>query len=128
MHIKSFLISDVHRPGTLMAVNLLEPIPRPLSTAIGCKDRGSALSAKKVLNVPQHASEPFWPPALTTAFSLGLVTKQVLGWVLVFALIGTSACAQLVAVNANSLSHRVPLPGDFNRDCEVNLQDINFPG
>ena len=33
--------------------------------------------------MPQHASEPFSPPALTTAFSLDLVTKQVLGWVLV---------------------------------------------
>jgi len=69
---------------------LVEPIPKPLSTAIGCKDRGSALSAKKVLNVPQHASEPFTPPALTTAFSLDLVTKQVLGWVLVFFLCLTS--------------------------------------
>ena len=60
---------------------LIEPIPKPLSTTIGCKVHGSALSAKKVLNVLQHASEPFPPPALTTAFSLGLVTKQLLGWV-----------------------------------------------
>jgi len=60
-----------------------EPIPKPLSTAIGCKARGSALSAKKVLDVLQHASEPFPPPALTTNFSLDLATKQVLGWVLI---------------------------------------------
>ena len=60
----------------------LEPIPKPLSTAIGCKVRGSALSVKKVLDVLQHASEPFPPPALTTNFSLDLVKKQVLGWIL----------------------------------------------
>jgi len=59
--------------------DILEPIPKPLSTAIGCKARGSVLSAKKVLNVLQHASEPFSPPALTTGFSLDLVTKQVWG-------------------------------------------------
>jgi hypothetical protein len=59
--------------------SLLEPIPKPLSTVIGCKARGSALSVKKVLDVHQYASEPFPPPALTTDFSLDLVTKQVLG-------------------------------------------------
>jgi hypothetical protein len=38
------------------------------------------LSAKKVLDVlHEHASEPFSPPALTTAFSLDLVTNKVLG-------------------------------------------------
>ena len=63
---------------------LLELIPKPLSTTIGCKVRGSVLSAKKVLDVPKHASEPFGPPALPPNFSLDLVTKQVLGWVLVF--------------------------------------------
>jgi hypothetical protein len=57
-----------------------EAIPKSRSTAIGCEDRGSALSAKKVLDVlHEHASEPFSPPALTTAFSLDLVTNQVLG-------------------------------------------------
>ncbi|MCH8218314.1 MAG: hypothetical protein IH892_16270 [Planctomycetes bacterium] len=60
----------------------MEPIPKPLSTAIGCKARGPALSVEKVLDVHQHASEPFPPPALTTGFSLDLVSKQVLGWVL----------------------------------------------
>ena len=65
----------------------LEPIPKPLSTAIGCKVCGSALSAEKVLDVLQHASEPFPPPALTTAFSLDLVTKQVSGRVLVTSLL-----------------------------------------
>ncbi len=58
---------------------ILEPIPKPLSTATGCKVRGSALSAKKVLDVLQYASEPFQPPALTTNFSLDLDIKQVLG-------------------------------------------------
>jgi len=58
---------------------ILESIPKPLSTVIGCKVRGSALSAKKVLDVLQYASEPFPPPALTTNFSLDLATKQVLG-------------------------------------------------
>lgn len=56
---------------------ILEAIPKPLSTTIGYKVRGSALSTKKVLDVLQHASEPFLPPALTTNFSLNLVTKQV---------------------------------------------------
>jgi len=37
------------------------------------------LSAKKVLDVLQYASEPFPPPALTTSLSLDLVTEQVLG-------------------------------------------------
>jgi hypothetical protein len=60
----------------------LESIPKPLSAAIGCKVRRSALSVKEVLNVLQHTCEPFSPPALTTAFSLDLVTKQVLGWIL----------------------------------------------
>ncbi len=65
----------------------IEPIPNPLSTAIGCRVRGSALSAKKVLDVLQHASEPFPRPALTTNSSLDLVSKQVLGWVLVLLVI-----------------------------------------
>jgi len=41
------------------------------------------LSAEKVLDVLQHASEPFPPAALPTNLSLDLVTKQVLGWLLV---------------------------------------------
>ena len=60
----------------------LEAITKPLSTAIGCRFRGSALSAKKVLDVLQYASEPFPPPALPTKPSLNLATKQVLGWLL----------------------------------------------
>jgi len=34
----------------------LQLVSKPLSAAIGCKARGSAFSAKRVLNVPQHAS------------------------------------------------------------------------
>jgi hypothetical protein len=75
-------MGDTGQEALAMETKILEPIPKPLSTAIGCKDRGAALSAKKVLDVPQHASEPLSPPALTTAFSLDLVTKQALGWVL----------------------------------------------
>ncbi|UCG47001.1 MAG: RHS repeat-associated core domain-containing protein, partial [Phycisphaerales bacterium] len=63
-------------------VDIVEPIPEPLSTATGCKVRGYALSAKKVLDVLEHASEPFPPPAFPTDLSLGLVTKQVPGLVL----------------------------------------------
>ena len=37
----------------------------------------SAFSAKRVLTVPQHASEPFSPRALTTTFSLDLATKAI---------------------------------------------------
>jgi len=70
----------------------LEPIPKPLSTAIGCKARGSALSAQKVLDVPQHASGPFAPLALTTSSSLDLAIKQVLGRVLVFAGVFLEVC------------------------------------
>ena len=70
----------------------LEPIPKPLLTAIGCRFRGSALSVKKVLDVLQYAFEPFPPPALTTKPSLNLVTKQVLGWVLVFSENGFISC------------------------------------
>jgi len=36
------------------------------------------LSAKNVLNVPQHASGPFPPAALALSFSLDLVTTLVL--------------------------------------------------
>ena len=61
---------------------VLEPISRLLSAAIGCKARGSAFSAKRVLDVLQHASEPFSPRALTTNFSLDLASKSVLKWVL----------------------------------------------
>jgi hypothetical protein len=45
-------------------------VSKLLSAAIGCKARGSALSAKRVLDVLQHASEPFPPSALPTDFSL----------------------------------------------------------
>ena len=68
-----------------MKLRILETIPKPLLTAIGCRFCGSALSAKKVLDVLQYASEPFSPPALTTKSSLNLVTRQVWGWVLVIA-------------------------------------------
>jgi len=60
----------------------LEFIPKSLSTTIGCKVHGSALSVKKVLTVQERACEPFSPAALTMNFSLNLVTKQVLGGVL----------------------------------------------
>jgi ABC-2 type transport system ATP-binding protein len=52
-------------------------VSEPLSAATGCKARGSAFSVKSVLNVLQHASEPFLPRALTTSFSLDLTAKQV---------------------------------------------------
>ncbi len=61
---------------------MLEAISKRLSATIGYKARGSALSAKKGLDVPQHASEPFLPPALTTIFSLNLASKSVLKWLL----------------------------------------------
>ncbi|UCF16683.1 MAG: beta-lactamase family protein, partial [Phycisphaerales bacterium] len=67
----------------ILLSTFLEPIRKPLSTATGCKVRGSAFSAKRVLDVLQHASEPFPPRALTTNFSLDFAAKQVLGWVLV---------------------------------------------
>ena len=68
--------------GIAVRLIKIEPIPKLLSTAIGCKVRGSALSAKRILDVLQYVSEPFSPPALTTNFSLDLATKQVLGWIL----------------------------------------------
>jgi hypothetical protein len=61
----------------------LEPISKLLSAVIGCKARGSAFSVKRVLDVLQHASEPFSPRALTTNFSLDLASKSVLKWVLI---------------------------------------------
>ena len=48
---------------------MLQLVSKRLPAAIGCKARGSALSVKKVLDVLQHASEPFSPPALTSNFS-----------------------------------------------------------
>ena len=39
---------------------------------------GPALSAKNVLDVPQHASGPFSPVVLASGFSLDLVTNLVL--------------------------------------------------
>jgi len=65
-------------------VQILEPISKLLSAAIGYKARGSAFSTKRVLDVLQHASEPFSPRALTTSFSLDLAAKPVLKWVLVY--------------------------------------------
>jgi hypothetical protein len=39
-----------------------------------------ALSAKNVLNVEKnHASEPFWPAALASNFSLVLITTWLFG-------------------------------------------------
>ena len=72
--------------GQCLALVLLglQLVSTPLSAAIGCKACGSAFSAKRVLNVPQHASEPFSPRALTTSFSLDLTTKQVLKPVVAF--------------------------------------------
>jgi len=49
---------------------MAELVSKLLPAAIGCEARGSALSAKKVLDVHQHACEPFPPPALPTNFSL----------------------------------------------------------
>lgn len=40
--------------------------------------QGSIVSAKSVLTVPRHASEPFSLRALTTTFSLGLSAKPVM--------------------------------------------------
>jgi hypothetical protein len=62
---------------------VLEPSSKLLSAAIGCKARGTALSAKTVLDVLQYASEPFSPPALPTNFSLDLASKSAVKWVLV---------------------------------------------
>jgi hypothetical protein len=56
---------------------MLELVSKLLSAAIGSKACGSTLSAKRVLDVPQHASEPFPPPALPTDFSLDFATKSV---------------------------------------------------
>ena len=56
-----------------LGIDSLQLVSKPLSAAIGCKARGSAFSAKRVLNVLQHASEPFSPRALTTGFSLDLL-------------------------------------------------------
>jgi hypothetical protein len=39
----------------------------------------AALSAEKVLDVLQHTSEPFSPPALTTDFSLDLPDRETSG-------------------------------------------------
>jgi len=74
---------DAQLAGQVLCVNL-QLVSKPLSAVIGCKACGSAFSAKRVLNVPQHASEPFSPRALTTGFSLDLATKQVLKPVVVF--------------------------------------------
>ena len=49
-----------------------------LSAAVGCEVRGSALSEEKVLDVPQHASEPFLPLSLPTNSSLIFATKPAL--------------------------------------------------
>ena len=64
-----------HNPIQCQTIQL---VLKSLSATIGCKARGSAFSAKRVLDVLQHASEPFSPRALTTSSSLDLATKQVL--------------------------------------------------
>ena len=53
----------------------LEPISKLISAAIGYKIHGSAVSPKRVLDVPQHASEPFSPQALPMDFSLDFAKK-----------------------------------------------------
>jgi hypothetical protein len=61
----------------------LELVSKLSPAAIRCEARGSALSAKKVLDVLQHASEPFPPAALPTDFSLDFAARSVLKPVLV---------------------------------------------
>ena len=95
----------------------LEPIPKPLSTAIGCKARRSVLSAKRDLDVLQHASEPLplreffrCPPlSLSTSFSLDLATKQVSGWVLTILLLAASS-QQAFAKTASTESATEAVP------------------
>ena len=67
---------------------ILQLVSKLLPAPIGCKARGSALSAKKVLDVLQHASEPFPPPALATSFSLDFAAKPGLKPVVVNLVVG----------------------------------------
>jgi len=50
----------------------LELVSKLILAPIGCKTHGSAFSLKRVLDVLQHASEPFLPQALPMSFSLNL--------------------------------------------------------
>ena len=75
---KAGTIRDEAYGVKLGLIGLIEPISRLLSAAVGCKARGTALSAKTVLDVLQYASEPFLPSALPTDFSLDLASKSVL--------------------------------------------------
>jgi len=61
-----------------------EAVSKLLLAAICCKAHGSALSATKGLDVLQHASEPFSPPALTMNFSLNFASKPILKTLLGF--------------------------------------------
>ena len=72
------MVTGTHYRVVEHAIFCIQLVSKSLSAATGCKARGSAFSVKRVLNVLQHASEPFSPRALTTSFSLGLATKQVL--------------------------------------------------
>jgi hypothetical protein len=56
----------------------LELVSELLPAAIGCEARGSALSAKKVLDVLQYASEPSHLRPLPTSLSLDFASKSVL--------------------------------------------------
>jgi hypothetical protein len=49
---------------TVNRVKVLEPIPKSLSTVIGCKAHGSALSVKKVLNVHEARLRAFFTSSL----------------------------------------------------------------
>ena len=78
-HTNAFMaLLVVSHLGAASIATSLQPVSKLLPAAIGCEARGSALSAKKVLDVLQHASEPFPPPALTTSFSLDFAAKPVL--------------------------------------------------
>ena len=57
---------------------LLQLVSKPLSAKIGCKARGSAFLARRVLNAPRHAFDLLSPRALITTFSLNIAIKQLL--------------------------------------------------
>jgi hypothetical protein len=62
----------------------IELVSKLLSATTGYKVRGSALSAKKVLDVPEARLRAFAPAALPTNFSLDFAAKPVLKPVLGF--------------------------------------------
>jgi len=85
----------------------MQLVSKPLSAVIGCKARGFAFSAKRVLNVLQHAfrrrpramagqAGPFPPAALASAFSLDLGTNLVL--------------SECLKPNARALANGKPMP------------------